>query len=269
MKYRPHYSFARMSVMVLRYWYLLRSSWPRLLELAYWPTVQMIMWGFLQSYLVQHSGFFAQAGGILLGGVILWDILFRGQIGLSICFFEEMWSRNLGHLLVSPLQPMEFAGSLMLISLIRTVIGLFPATLLAIWFFGFSVYDLGLALIAFFFNLIIFGWALGLMVSGIVLRYGLGAESLAWAIIFVFLPLCGVYYPIDVLPEPIGLLAQLLPPTYVFEGMRALLMQGSFNATAMLTAALLNVFYLGGGCILFLTFLYMARRRGTLLHMGE
>ena len=93
----------RIAAMVLRYWYLLMSSWPRLLELVYWPALQIITWGFLQNYISQTSGFFARAGGSLIGAVILWDILFRGQLGFSISFLEEMWARNLGNLMMSPL----------------------------------------------------------------------------------------------------------------------------------------------------------------------
>jgi uncharacterized small protein (DUF1192 family) len=103
---RAHGAFSphRVGAMVLRYWYLLRSSWPRLLELIYWPAVQMLMWGFLQNYIAQNSGFFARAGGTLIGAVMLWDILFRGQLGFSISFLEEMWARNLGNLMMSPLR---------------------------------------------------------------------------------------------------------------------------------------------------------------------
>ena len=103
--------------MVLRYLYLLRSSWPRLLELIYWPAVQMLMWGFLQLYIAQNAGFFARAGGIFIGAVLLWDILFRGQLGFSISFLEEMWSRNLGNLMISPLRPVEFVCALMIMSI--------------------------------------------------------------------------------------------------------------------------------------------------------
>ena len=94
--------------MVRRYWYLLRSSWPRMLDLIYWPAVQMLMWGFLQIYVSQNAGFFAQAGGVFIGAVLLWDILFRGQLGFSISFLEEMYARNLGNLMMSPLRPAEF-----------------------------------------------------------------------------------------------------------------------------------------------------------------
>src|SRR2546425_8184901 len=124
----PH----RIGAMILRYWYLLMSSWPRLLELIYWPALQIITWGFLQIYISQNDGFFARAGGTLIGAVILWDILFRGQLGFSISFLEEMWARNLGNLMMSPLKPIEVLISLMIMSLIRLAIGGIPMTLLAL-----------------------------------------------------------------------------------------------------------------------------------------
>src|SRR4249920_3631381 len=168
----PH----RVGAMVLRYLYLLRSSWSRVLELIYWPAVQLLVWGFLQFYIAQNSGFFARAGGVLIGAVMLWDILFRGQLGFSISFLEEMWSRNLGNLMISPLRPAEFVAALMVMSIIRLAIGMVPVTLLAIWFFGFNLWALGIALVAFFANLMITAWAVGILVSGLVLRNGLGAE---------------------------------------------------------------------------------------------
>ena len=109
--------------MVLRYWYLLRSSWPRMLELVYWPAVQMFMWGFLQLYSSSNAGFFARAGATFIGAVLLWDILFRGQLGFSISFLEEMWARNMGNLMISPLRPVEFIAALMIMSLMRLAIG--------------------------------------------------------------------------------------------------------------------------------------------------
>ena len=176
------FSFRRSSAMMLRYWYLLRSSWPRLVDLVYWPTVQMITWGFLQFYIVQNAGFFAQAAGTFIGAVLLWDILFRGQLGFSISFMEEMWARNIGNLMMSPLRPFEFITALMAMSVVRLAIGTIPVTFLAIAFFGFNLYGLGLALVAFFINLMLTSWAVGIFVSGLVLRNGLGAENLAWSI---------------------------------------------------------------------------------------
>src|ERR1700682_3896508 len=129
----------RIAAMVTRYVYLLRSSWPRLLELIYWPAVQMLMWGFLQLYITQNAGYFARAGGTFIGAVLLWDILFRGQLGFSISFLEEMWARNLANLMISPLRPIEFVIALIIMSLVRLTISTVPVTLLAIAFFGFNL----------------------------------------------------------------------------------------------------------------------------------
>ena len=160
---------------------------------------------------------------------LLWDILFRGQLGFSISFLEEMWSRNIGNLMMSPLRPIEFIAALMVMSLVRLLIGAFPVTLLAIVFFGFNLYGLGLALVAFFINLMLTSWAVGIFVSGLVLRNGLGAENFAWSIMFLFMPLTCVYYPVTTLPVWLQPVAWALPPTYVFEGMRALLIEHTFH----------------------------------------
>src|SRR5689334_9160627 len=230
----------RIGAMVLRYWYLLLSSSPRLLELIYWPILQIITWGFLQGYIAQNDSFFARAGGTLIGAVILWDILFRGQLGFSVSFLEEMWSRNLGNLMMSPLKPIEFLLALMVMSLIRLAIGVIPMTLLALFLFHFNVYGLGLPLIAFFCNLIFTSWSVGIFVSGLVLRNGLGAEGIIWTLMFALMPLACIYYPVSVLPHWLQYVAWSLPPTYVFEGMRALLTEHVFRLDLMLDAAALN-----------------------------
>jgi ABC-2 type transport system permease protein len=262
-------SLRRVYALVLRHTYLLRSSGPRILELVYWPTVQMILWGFITVFLVNHSSWIAQASGVLLSGVLLWDVLFRGQLGVSLVFMEEMWSRNLGHLFVSPLRPFELGCALITMSLIRTLIGVGGAALIAIPLFDFSVFSLGLPLLAFFINLIVMGWAIGLLVSGIVLRYGLGAESMAWIAIFAVQPISGVYYPIETLPVWLQYVAAILPSSHVFEGMRSVLFDHTFRVDLLLHAVLLNVVYLAAGFVSFLAFFKVARVRGQLLHVGE
>jgi ABC-2 type transport system permease protein len=262
-------SWRRIAAMVARYWYLLRSSWPRLLELIYWPAVQMLMWGFLQMYIGQNAGYFARATGTFIGAVLLWDILFRGQLGFSVSFLEEMWSRNLANLMMSPLKPVEFVAAMMVMSLVRLAIGMVPVSLLAIGFFGFNLYGLGLALAAFFANLLLTSWAVGILVSGVVMRNGLGAENLAWTIMFLLMPLTCVYYPVAVLPQWLQVIAWLLPPTYVFEGMRALLIDHVFRADLMLQALGMNVIAFTAGVIGFSLLLRSSRRNGSLMQMGE
>jgi ABC-2 type transport system permease protein len=262
-------SVRRIAAMVLRYWYLLRGSWPRILELAYWPTVQMIMWGFISQFMATNSTWVAQAAGVLIAAVLLWDVLFRGQLAVSISFFEEMWSRNLGHLFVTPLRPGEFAASLLSISLLRTLLGIVPASLLAVLFFGFSVYTLGLSLAAFFFSLLMFGWAIGLGVTGLVLRHGLGAENIAWGLVFALLPISAVYYPVSVLPVWLQYVAYAMPPAYSFEGMRSILLHGAVRYDLMAAGFALNIVYLALGVAMFFHYFRMARRRGSLLQQGE
>jgi ABC-2 type transport system permease protein len=229
----------------------------------------MLMWGFLQLYVAQADGFFARAGGTFIGAVLLWDILFRGQLGFSVSFLEEMWSRNLANLMMSPLKPVEFIISLMVMSVVRLLIGMIPVSLLAIGFFGFNLYGFGLALAAFFANLILTSWAVGIFVSGLVMRNGLGAENLAWTIMFIFLPLTCVYYPVSVLPSFLQYVAWALPPTYVFEGMRILLIDHVFRADLMLQAFALNIIFFAAGAFAFLQLLNSARRHGSLLQTGE
>ena len=259
----------RIGAMILRYWYLLMSSWPRLLELLYWPALQVITWGFIQYYIAENSSFFARAGGTLIGAVILWDILFRGQLGFSISFLEEMWARNLGNLMMSPLKPIEFLLSLMVMSLIRLAIGVIPMTLLALFLFHFNLYGLGLPLIAFFCNLIFTSWSVGIFVSGLVLRNGLGAESIVWTLMFAIMPLACIYYPVSVLPVWLQYVAWALPPTYVFEGMRALLIEQTFRIDLMLDALAINVVLLVASFWAFLALLRSARKNGSLLSGGE
>ena len=263
------FSVNRVGAMVRRYWYLLRSSWPRILDLIYWPTVQMLMWGFLQMYVAQNAGFFARAAGVFIGAVLLWDILFRGQLGFSISFLEEMYSRNLANIMMSPLRPVEFISALMIMSVIRLSIGMIPVSLLAIAFFGFNLWALGLALVAFFANLLLTSWAVGIFVAGLLLRNGLGAESMAWTIMFLFLPLTCVYYPVAVLPHWLQYVAWGLPPTYVFEGMRALLIDHVFRADLMLEALAYNVVLFAVASYAFVALLESAREQGSLLQTGE
>lgn len=263
------FSWYRIGAMVLRYVYVLRSSWPRIIELAYWPTAQMILWGFISQFFVTTSTWLAQASGALLAAVLLWDVLFRGQLGVSVVFFEELYSRNLGHLFASPLRPYELICALLTISFIRTIIGVGAAACLAIAFYHYSIFSLGLPLLAFFANLLVMGWSIGLMICALVLRYGLGAESFAWAAIFAVAPVSGIYYPIEVLPEWLQPVAHALPSSHVFEGMRAVLFDQIFRLDLFLHATLLNVVYLSLGIAVFLYVFGIARHRGLLLSMGE
>ena len=188
---------------------------------------------------------------------------------MSLTFTEEVYSHNLGNLFVSPVRFHEFVAGQLAMSVLRTLIGVGGACFFAWLLFRYSIFSMGLPLIAFFTTLLIFGWAVGLAVSAMILRYGLGAEELAWAAIFLVAPVSGVYYPIAVLPSALQAIGYALPTAHVFEGMRSVLLHHTFDVALFRNALLLDVLYLGIGVALFGAAIHSARRRGTLLQMGE
>jgi ABC-2 type transport system permease protein len=259
----------RVYALVERHAWLLLKSWPRLLSMAYYPTVTMILWGFVTVYLRPTNNFLTDAPGLFIGAVLLWDILFRGQLGVSLTFFEEIYSRNLGNLFVSPLRAWELIAGQLTMSVIRTLIGVGAACLFAWFLFRYSILSFGFPLIAFFVNLIVCGWAIGLAVSGMVLRWGLGAEELAWAAVFLLAPVSGVYYPTGVLPGWLQAIAHMVPTSYVFDGMRALLLEHVFRTDLFYRALAINAMYMALGITAYLVAIAYARRHGMLLQMGE
>lgn len=228
-----------------------------------------LTWGLLQKHLAETTSFAASAAGLFIGGVLLWDILLRCQLGFSVAFLEEIWSRNLGHLMMSPLRPAELIAGLMVVSLMKLAVAMVPVALFAYLLFDFNVLGLGFAFAAFFANLVLMSWALGLVSTGAVLRWGLGAENLAWLVVFILMPISCVYYPVTILPSWLQPVAWTLPPALVFEGLREIIQHGRFRADYMGWALALNGLYIGLGLAIFRYFLASARRNGTLVQMGE
>ena len=263
-------SLRRIWGMMYRHLALYRRSWPRLLELAYWPVLQMCIWGFTASYMAQRMGStMALAGGALLGGVLLWEVALRSQMGVAISFLEEIWSRNLGHVFVSPLRPWELVAALIGMSMIRMTMGVLPAILLAWVLYAYNLFALGPILVLFFANLMIMGWWVALAVVSLILRHGAGAEALAWSVLFGLTPFSAVFYPVSVLPAYLQPIALALPSAHVFEGMRAALLQGTIRWDQMAWAIGLNIVWMICAGTLFAAQFRVARVRGALLTIGE
>ncbi len=263
------HSLERIGAVLQRYVYLMRSSWPRLVELAFWPTLEMIMWGFTSVYLVQHVNNFAYGVSLFIAGALLWDLLIRSQLGVSVGFLEELWSRNLGHLFISPLRPHEWMAALIISSIMRATISVLPAMLLAIVFYHYNIFTLGLPLIGFIICLMWMGWWFGFLVISVIMRFGQGAEVLAWMIVYAIAPMSAVFYPISTLPAWLQVIAFILPSSHIFEGMRAIIIHGTFDAAQMWWAVGLNVIYMIIGVIVLWFSIQNARNRGALLVVGE
>ena len=265
-------SLRRIWGLLYRHLALYRRSWPRLLELAYWPTLQMCIWGFTSSFLAGrlagHAGSALVAAGALLGGVLLWEVTLRSQMGVSITFLEEVWSRNLGHVFVSPLRPWEMLATLFTMSVLRTLAGVVPAAILAYALYAFDILRLGPVLVLFFLCLIVMGWAVALGVVSLLLRHGAGAEAFAWSITFGLAPLSAVFYPIAALPAWLQPVARALPSAHVFEGMRAAL-GGVIRWDQLGWAASLDAVWLAAAAAIFTRQFRAARERGALVSVGE
>ena len=260
----------RIFALLVRYKNISFGSFPRLLSIFYWPTVQILFWGYFTNYFMSKENFgMWSVLNIILSAVVLWDVLFRGQLGLTMSFFEELWSRNLPNLFITPIKDLEIVISLVLISFIRTIIGLTPAVFFANYFFNFHLFEIGLYLIFLFFNLIIVGWSVGFLVSGLVLRYGHAFEELAWAIIFIILPFSCVYYPLNSLPQVIQGIAQLLPTVHIFESMREVAINKNIYIYDLFIIIILNTIYMTLSILFFLKMIKIARIKGLLFNQGE
>ena len=256
--------------LMYRHLALYRRSWPRLLELAYWPVLGMCIWGFTASFLAGRLGAGAAvATSALIGGVLLWEVCLRGQMGMAISFLEEIWSRNLGHVFVSPLRPWELVTALIGMSIIRMAVGVAPAILLAWFLYAFNLFALGPVLVLFFINLLLMGWWVALGVISLILRHGAGAEPLAWSVLFGITPFSAVYYPISVLPAALQPFALALPSAHVFEGMRGVLLEKIILWPHLAWAFGLNMLWLLAASLLFAHQFHAARVRGALLSIGE
>ena len=263
-------SLVRIRAVWMRHVYIFIQSPARIIEVVFWPTVSMVIWGFVsKNFALSGASSLTVALTTMLGAVILWELVFRTQIGMSFAYLEEIWARNLGHLSVSPLRPFEWWISMMLFSATRALIGVGLASILAIFFYGLSLFDIGLPLFAFVLNLAMMGWWLGFLITAILMRAGPGAEGIAWMMTYTLAPFCAVYYPLSILPEWMQSVGQALPAAHVFEGLRTLSTTGSFSVQNFIAAFGLNLFYLllslGAVVIAF----HDARKRGTLLQPGE
>jgi ABC-2 type transport system permease protein len=256
--------------LMYRHLALYRRSWPRLLELAYWPTLQMCIWGFTASFFASRLGNpGAVVMGALLGAVLLWEVALRSQMGVAISFLEEIWSRNLGHVFVSPLRPWELVAALIGMSALRMTAGVLPAVLLAWVLYAFNLFALGPVLVLLVANLMIMGWWVSLGVVSLILRHGAGAEALAWSVLFGLTPFSAVFYPVSVLPPWLQPVALALPSAHVFEGMRAVMATGHMPWAELAWASGLNLLWLAAAAALFAQQFRVARTRGALLSIGE
>jgi ABC-2 type transport system permease protein len=227
-------SLNRAAAIVLRQFYLIRGSPARVFPLFVWVAIDIVLWGFITRYLntVTASGLdFVHA---ILGAVLLWDFLTRVMQGVTMAFFEDVWSRNFLNFFATPLSISEYVGGLVLSSIATSSIGLIVMMVVASAVFGLSLLVYGVMIVPFLFVLFLFGISLGIFGAAVVLRLGPAAEWFVWPIPAVVSPFAGVFYPVSTLPKWMQFISHLLPPSYVFEGMRTIVAGGAISGTTLL-----------------------------------
>jgi ABC-2 type transport system permease protein len=257
-------SITRTLAVVLRQAYLIRGSFSRMFPLFAWVAIDMVLWGFITRYLnsVSSSGFdFVPA---LLGAVLLWDFLVRVMQGVTMAFFEDVWSRNFLNIFASPLTIADYLGGLVLSSVATSSVGLAIMLALATTIFGLSFLSYGIMLVPYLMILFLCGIALGIVSCAAVLRMGPAAEWFIWPLPAVISPFAGVFYPLATLPKWMQALSALLPPSYVFEGMRAVVAGDRVSLGSALWGGGLAVFYLLAACWFFSRTYRYAVRSGLL-----
>ena len=260
--------FHRIYALSIRHLYLIKGSFPRILDLIYWPTIQIILWGFISQFFTMYSDYYNNTIGVILSCAILYDFLFRSSISFNMLFLEEIWSRNFTNLFIAPMKISEIITSLVVTALIRALIGLVPAILLTSPLFGISLLNLGLPLAFLFLSLYIFGITLGLFVSAGLLRFGPSFENIAWSTLFLLAPFGCIYYPVEILPEIFQSIAYALPLVYIFEETRNILVNGIVNYENIFNALYLNICYLLLSIYVFYYSFDKARDKGTLINIG-
>lgn len=260
-------NFGRINALLIRHLYLYKRSFPRLMDVAYWPLMEILLWGFLSVYIEKLNLGGWNAVTVLLGAVIFWDLLNQSQKAVSMAFLEEIWERNLINIFITPLKVSELLAAAALIGFVRIVLVGIIISALAFLLYHFNLFILGFALIPFIFNLFVFGWGLGLFTNAIILRFGTSAQILAWGFITLVQPFSAVFYPVSVLPSLLQPLAYLLPSTYVFEGMRAVIATGVLPTYLLLGAFLSNAIYLSFILWFFYRMFAFVKREGRLLKL--
>lgn len=258
----------RIGALVLRYTFLYTRSLPRVAEMFFWPVMDLLVWGFITMYLMRLQNRLPATVTFLMGSMIFWDILYRAQQAVTISFLEDIWARNLLNIFVAPIHMSEFIAATYVVGFVKILITVAVLASLAGLFYSWNLFQMGFALIPLFANLLLMGWAVGMVTTALIMRWGQSAEALAWGIPFLIQPICAVFYPLNVLPKWLQPISLCIPATHVFEGMRQVLRGEGLSMNHLVWAFALNVVYLIAGTAFFRYMFGVAREKGLLAKLG-
>ncbi|MBI2845358.1 MAG: ABC transporter permease [Chloroflexi bacterium] len=258
----------RIKGVILEHLYHLRRSIEDITDTFFWPTMDLIIWGLMTTYFAGLSGTLPQIITFLIGGLLLWNVVWRVQQDISIALLRDVWNRNIINLFSTPLSPWEFLAGTIFLGMIKILLTMGLVSLLAWILWAFDIFRLGLVLIPFFANLMFFAWSAGIVITGLIIRFGMRIQSFAWSLILLAHPLSAVFYPLATLPPALQTVAWFLPTAHIFEGMRQVLAGGGLPGEHLAWAMALNVFYLAGAVFFFNSLFEQARVNGALTRLA-
>lgn len=258
-------SLSRIKGIIIQNLFQLRHSLEDLIDAFFWPSIDVIIWGFMTTYFVQLRGPVAGIVAFLMGGLILWNIVWRAQQDISVTLLRNIWSKNILNLFSTPLTPWEFITATMILGLFKIILTLSLVSIMAFVLYSFNLFSLGFYLLPFFVSLIAFAWAMGICINGLIIRYGMKIQALAWSLIVLLHPVSAVFYPVSALPPFLQKIALFLPTAHIFEGMREILKTGTLSSEHLIWAFALNVVYLIFSGWFFAFMFEKAREKGKLV----
>ena len=258
--------FHRIQGFLLRHWYEILASIDRKVDILFWPTIDLLTFGLLTVY-IDKLNFQVGVAGAILGGLILWTLVYNIQRDITVSLLEDAWSRNLYNLFSSPLSVGDTIIGTLILSLIKATITISFLVLLAWNLFGFNLFESGPLIVFFILNIFVFGWAFGYITSFLIFRFGTRVQTVAWSLIAILYPLSGVFYPLNTLPPYLATAAKLFPVSYIFESLRGMILRGeTLHTSTLLTIVILNLIYLTIGIFLYISGFKHAKNRGWFIH---
>jgi ABC-2 type transport system permease protein len=255
-------NFNRVWAIVIRHLYNFRHSLDRMSDVFYWPAMNILLWGFTSVFISQFGDSLSFIVLSLLSGIIFWLIVWKGSAEISINLLEEMWNQNMMNLFASPLRLREWIAGVFILSILNLLVSVSFSAVLALVVYQANIFTLGFYLIPFMISLLISGWAMGLLISGVIILYGTRIQTLAWTGVTLLAPFSGVYYPVSTLPGWAQNIAYFLPTSYIFEGMRTVISTGTLPWEMLAISFLLNIILLSLGVMFFVFMFEKSREKG-------
>lgn len=253
----------RIWAIIIRHLYNFRHSLDRLVDSFYWPAVDILLWGLTSVYIQKSGANVPQIVLMILSGLVLWMVVWRSQYEITINLLEELWSSNLVNLFSSPLKVGEWIMAVAILGLLKMGITISFAGLLVWLLYKIDVlFGLGWQLLPFMALLLMFGWAVGFLVAGLIVRFGMRIQALSWTMIYIMAPFSAVFYPLNTLPVWAQKVAVWVPTSYIFEGMRLVLAGGRIDQMNLVKSAGLTLVYLVLSILFFLFCFKQSKKTG-------